>query len=191
MIINHEKKFIFTSVPKTGSTSIMTQLDASKLAQPPEEYHAPLPGGYDDYFKFGFVRNPLDRFISTYIDGINDHGHLLVWSKRLTLYKTFKDFCMGFKDEPLNDDVHFRPQHTFFYNGDKCLADAIYRYEEFAEGCEAASKQIGINLDSRVRIRQTNRLRDYKLYFDPESMAAIIEFYEEDFNIFGYDMLIT
>jgi chondroitin 4-sulfotransferase 11 len=187
MIINDEEKYIFTSVPKTGSTSIMAQLDSSTIpTQPPNIYHAPLPVGYEGYYKFGFKRHPLDRFISTYIDGYNDHGHLNCWSSRLKLYTNFKEFCMSFAEDPISQDIHFIPQVNFFYQDGVCVADDILPYEEFAESCAVISKRLVMFIDPGIRHRQTNRSRNIWDYFDKESIEPIYQFYEEDFNELGY-----
>ena len=39
MILNHTKKIIFISVPKTASTSIMMFLDENSVHEKPEIYH--------------------------------------------------------------------------------------------------------------------------------------------------------
>jgi len=71
MIISKKKKFVFASIPKTGTTSIERTLmkyeDAfatvsSKKHTPfLQVEHLPLP-----YFKFCFFRNPWDQFVSLY-----------------------------------------------------------------------------------------------------------------------------
>jgi len=193
MIVNHDKKFIFTSVPKTGSTTIMTQLDHSTLGQLPNIYHAPLSKipetkTHKDYFKFGFTRNPLDRFISTYVDAITDPGHIITWSKEALQFSDIELFCLNFNKTSLCAEIHFVPQYSFFYENDACIADCIYRYENFNESCQKINEKLDLKLDYTMRMRQTNTDKNLKKWFTPLSLEIIIDFYKKDFELFNYEI---
>lgn len=192
MIVNNLKKFVFVSVPKTGCTSIMVQLDSSPgiLMQPPPIYHSQLDTlvGHDDYFKFGFVRHPVDRFLSTYIDGIRDPGHIRDWAGSLLNYATPNEFCANLHNEEVRNEVHFIPQHRFFYKDGVCIASKIYRYENFAESCHDISQRIGIYVHAGVRMRATQRDTDYTKYLSDASIRILYDFYRRDFDLFNYEI---
>lgn len=66
MIINHDLKFIFIHVPKTGGTSVYHLPNQNFKKSPEYPLHIPfkdLPN-YPDYFSFGFTRNPWARMHS-------------------------------------------------------------------------------------------------------------------------------
>ena len=82
MLISHKYKFVFISIPKTGSTSIRNSLsqygDVFSSTDPNspvylhikskqlKKYFIENKWNWDDYFKFAFVRNPWDSMVSQY-----------------------------------------------------------------------------------------------------------------------------
>ena len=68
MYIDHDRKLVFIHIARTGGSSIKTALNLHDK-QYNEHYHLDssyIPKGCKDYFKFAFVRNPFDRFVSLY-----------------------------------------------------------------------------------------------------------------------------
>ena len=68
MYIDHDKKLVFIHISRTGGSSIKTTLNLHDK-QYNEHYHLDssyIPNECKDYFKFAFVRNPFDRFVSLY-----------------------------------------------------------------------------------------------------------------------------
>ena len=82
-MINHNHKFIFTRVTKTGSSTLVHSLKKCGVNMNRvitsahwngDLNHIPLwflkkkipTDKFDSYFKFGFVRNPWDRMVSAY-----------------------------------------------------------------------------------------------------------------------------
>jgi len=68
MYIDHDKKLVFIHISRTGGSSIKTALNLHDK-QYNEYYHLDssyIPKECKDYFKFAFVRNPFDRFVSLY-----------------------------------------------------------------------------------------------------------------------------
>tara|TARA_Y100000004_G_scaffold166110_1_gene197558 strand:+ start:1016 stop:1498 length:483 start_codon:yes stop_codon:yes gene_type:complete len=68
MYIDHDKKLVFIHIARTGGSSIKTALNLHEKKYN-EYYHLDssyIPKECNDYFKFAFVRNPFDRFVSLY-----------------------------------------------------------------------------------------------------------------------------
>ena len=74
MIINKSKRFIFVHNPKTAGSSIHKALAAyNEVKRPAKTKHETISElqnrtslRLDEYFVFGFARNPWDRFSSFY-----------------------------------------------------------------------------------------------------------------------------
>ena len=68
MYIDHDRKLVFIHIARTGGSSIKTALNLHDK-QYNEHHHLDstyIPNDCKDYFKFAFVRNPFDRFVSLY-----------------------------------------------------------------------------------------------------------------------------
>ena len=69
MYIDHDNKIVFIHIPRTGGTSIKSALNLHDKIYKEDVYHMSandIPKECEDYFKFTFVRNPFDRFVSLY-----------------------------------------------------------------------------------------------------------------------------
>ena len=75
MIISHKHKFVFLQTTKTGSSSIYVTLKEKYKTVNPENHLNAVQAkrffdekkyNWDEYFKFAFVRNPWDRYVSAY-----------------------------------------------------------------------------------------------------------------------------
>lgn len=190
MIINQNNKFIFLSVPKTGSTSIMEQLDPQIGHQPPHVYHAKMSDLTEDlvaeYRVFLFHRNPLERFASTFFDGLNNDGHKQVWSESLEEYRDkFREFCSDFESLPIKDDIHFIPQWRFIDSNFPQTQIYTYSFEDWEQSIESINNEFKLSLDPKVHKRPSNRPPISEL-FDKDSELIIRSYYKEDFRIFDY-----
>lgn len=136
MIILEEKKIIFVSIPKTGSTSIMTVLDPTSLTQKPDLYHQSINeffinNSYSKYSDYNFnyvIRCPVTRLISFYFDSIDtDHLH----SEAIRNYKSFDHFCLSLTKES-KKIRHLFPQN-YFYEYKHKLNKNFFYFEDFGK----------------------------------------------------------
>src|SRR5690349_15097909 len=148
MIVSKSLKFIFAAIPKTGTHSIRRALrehmDANDLEQvglfiqrtlPIPELarighghislaqlrpHMP-PEDFGSYFKFAFVRNPFDRFVSYSSFITREVGHFDRDPQRVMRH---------FLANPPWGHILFRPQYEFVTDaGGELLTDFIGRVE--------------------------------------------------------------
>ena len=205
MIISHQHRFIFAAIPKTGTHSVRHALrehmSAEDLEQVglfvnkrfPFEELAKIRHGhislhqvrpflgdeaFASYFKFAFVRNPFDRFVSycafmTRENGAFDRDPKEVMRRML------------FELRPMHH-VLFQPQHTFVTDDDgRLLADYIGRVEEMQASYDHICGRIGIPSAELGQVNSSKRGL-YRDYYDQQLIDGVAELYATDLKLFGY-----
>ena len=206
MIVSHRHRFIFFAVPRTGTHAIRTALgpflgeDDWQQQSLTAEVRLPVPAlarfnhghltlrqvqaslpfpVWRDYFKFAFVRNPYDRFVSVcaMLNRRNPgyRGRETAFMKRALTIHRFRQ------------RVLVRPQVDMLVDetGEVGM-DYVGRYETLQQGFGEACRQIGI---AEVDLERSNASEhdDCASYYDHELLAAVTAFYRRDFEIFGYE----
>ena len=75
MYIDHNKKIVFIHIPRTGGSTIKDALGLYDKIYKKGLHHlsaVDIPDVCKDYFKFAFVRNHWDRFVSLYFYNKSD-----------------------------------------------------------------------------------------------------------------------
>lgn len=145
-----------------------------------------------DYFKFTFVRNPYDRFLSFYMnwvlepvhDGILERYRGIGLEKNMTFYECSK--CIVQVDDIDLLDPHSAPQYSFVYRGNKLRVNYLGNVEQLNQQIEFVNKACEINQDLVCRNRANYASKNANLYTD-EIKELIYEFYRKDFELFGYE----
>ena len=230
-MISHTHKCIFIHIPKTAGTSLIRvlkdpitpdQTDQVQLPFEPDEnkFEPPaphLPASdyikygritkelFDDYFKFGFVRNPWDRVVSEY-------------KYRFHAYRySFKKFLFEHFPKPSWTDeyCHIIPQYDFLYdqNG-TLLVDFVGKIENLQADFAHVCNKLNINtktlphrnkstsifnrrdnnpvlllrsIRSKFSITQRkNTFEHYVDYYDNESIEFVARLYKKDIETFDY-----
>ncbi|HEY5850930.1 MAG TPA: sulfotransferase family 2 domain-containing protein [Lysobacter sp.] len=206
MIISHQHRFVFAAIPKTGTHSVrqalrehMSEEDLEQVGLfvnkrfPFEELAAikhghitleqirPFLGeeAFATYFKFAFVRNPFDRFVSYCAFMTRADGAFLKNPRQVMNY-------ILFQARP-SQHILFQPQHTFVTDGDgKLLADEVGRVEDMQASYDAMCARIGI---PSAQLGQVNSSRrgSYRDYYDQALIDGVAEYYRRDLELFGYE----
>ena len=182
-MINHQHKFLFIHIPRTGGTSIELQFDYIGG----EDKHWNLndwkktldPDIFENYFKFSFVRNPWDAMISKYKD---------VWFTEefpggpigQKAGKSLKYFLEHYK-APIHEHGEFF--HDYFEPGQM---DFIGRFENRKNDLEYISKKIDFDIDCKILKRKAWNKKHYTKYYDDETRSIVAETYAKDIEYFGY-----
>lgn len=213
MIISHTNKFVFIHNPKVAGTSIRRSLfkyDENKhrlayqehipqLERVVELFHVcagdmnavwpELADKWDEYFKFGFVRDPYQRLFSSWAEHKRQH-HLEAdtdfneWA-RMNLTPTSVRFDWRF--------THFCPQHYYFFHSHTKFADFIGRYEDLHASWGSVCRHLGLEQEE-----QLGHSKDQDKYdtgprlslgdLDSDVLGLVNRLYANDFFLFGYQM---
>jgi hypothetical protein len=192
MIINHDKKTVFISVPKTGCTSIMVLLDPQSIHEKPEVYHMTIAEALvanqtlADYHFIGMVRNPFDRCVSTYFDIIWDKSHGK-WAENLAQSQGFPHFVdMAISDGSLEAIRHLWAQSRFFAASQQ-VKITVLKYEDYNQSAHLICEAFGKTSMGLGRWRDTaSKRRPFQEYLNEPTMKKIQSIYAEDFKTFGY-----
>jgi hypothetical protein len=198
-MINHEYKFIFVHINKTGGTSIERVFCANDAELDIPEKHATIrrfsklhPKEFQSYFKFSFVRNPFDWLVSRYF-----------WSKDL-IFKCYSkvtgpqiDYSFEeFIDRVANDRpwcepaawslTAVRPQLDRLTIDGKLAVDFVGKYEQLQTDFDKICEQCQIPKVILPHYFKTKR-EHYSSYYTGELIEKVVAKYACDFDTFGYD----
>ncbi len=205
MIISHRHQFLFFAVPKTGTHAVREALREHmgdedleqaglfvKKRLPFPEFDG-VPHGHlttqmirpvlgDDmferYFKFAFVRNPFDRFVSFCAFMSRETGE-------------FERTPTAFMKHVIRDvrpfqHVLFVPQHFFLVDAQgKLDIDFVARTETMQASYDAICARVGIPSRPLERVN-ASRHAPWWTYYDDELVALVSNLYQRDLELFGY-----
>lgn len=206
MIVSHRHRFVFAAVPKTGTHSVRQalreQLGDEDVEQvglfvdkrfPWEDLAAIRHGhlalrqvrphlgedAFGAYFKFAFVRNPFDRFVS-YCAFMLRGGEVFQQRPR----DVMRHFLFV---EPPEDHILFQPQASLLVDegGQTLLADSVGRVEDMQGSFDAICARIGIPSRPLERVNGTKH-GDYRRYYDQALIDGVEARYAQDLSLFGY-----
>jgi hypothetical protein len=204
MIVSFARKFVFAAIPKTGTHAVRQALrehlgpedieqvglfERKEFPIPElaalEHGHISLqqlrphlsPEQFGSFFKFAFVRNPFDRFVSYCSFMTRAKGGFQANPKAVMAY---------FLQNPPSDHVLFWPQHRFITDEDgTLLTDYVGRVEEMQQSYDAITRRIGIPTATLARVNSSTR-RDYREYYGPRLVDAVARLYARDLELFDY-----
>lgn len=178
LINNH--KIVFIHIPKSAGTSIRKGFFNGNYTGPVMGH---IPKEWESYFKFAFVRNPYERFVSAY--------KMFKKNKSDMSIKEFYDITVNEKisyndRETLKSKIrhHTIPQlHPY-----NCLqfADFIGRYENLEKDFKFVCEKNNIPFTNLPHLNKTKN-DDYRSYYNDELKQLVYEYYREDLETFNYE----
>jgi len=205
MIVSFARKFIFVAIPKTGTHAVrqalrehlapddieqvglfvhkrlpipeLAALEHGHLSLQQLRPHLP-PDQFDGFFKFAFVRNPFDRFISYCA---------FVTRVEKQFERNPQKVMAHIIQNPPWHRIIFQPQHSFVTDtSGKLLSDYIGRVEEMQQSYDEIARRIGVPTIKLEKVNASER-RDYRTYYAPELVDGVARLYARDLETFGYE----
>lgn len=133
---------------------------------------------FESSFKFAFVRNPWDRFVSLY------------FYKRMNKIMSMKDFCeLSMEAHPICKNnsrglSQCRPQSDWITRDGKIFVDFIGRFENIDEDFQKVLDTL--NLNCKLNRLNKTKHKHFKEYYDKELIRMVGNLYEKDVDLFKY-----
>ncbi|EAK9890022.1 sulfotransferase family protein, partial [Campylobacter lari] len=195
----HDKyKCIFIHVPKVAGSSIervIYQTDRWLVGHAKASDYVKLgKDRFENYFSFGFVRNPYDRVVSAYHYLRSGGGNLAdeIWAKEnIYKYNSFEEFVLNLQNNgeriKILNWIHFVPQYKFLCNEQKkILVNFVGKFENLSKDFAKILQILNRN-DKLVHINKSRHF-NYSNYYNKVTYKIIRDIYKDDFEIFDYDL---
>lgn len=177
---NREHNLIFIHIPKNAGSSMESKpfIGGNGHETLKEIKQRIGESRYNRAFKFTFVRNPLDRFVSNFFSKQGMSGRYPLNQLGMLHFLRQEDLTKV--------HFHFRPQHTFINPTNEL--DFIGRYENLERDWNEVCRRIK-TIDTKLPWIRKNktREREWQEYYTPESEKRVREYYKKDFELFGYE----
>ena len=200
--VNHQLKTILIHNAKAAGTSMYLALNMEHSHDTQEQSRAKHSEYWDQYFKFAFVRSPVDRAISTYEfvkmdrswyhDNISPnedgrHGDRQKDYERVQ-GKSLDDCLQMLLDDPKSlTHPGWRPQSQFISDPDEL--DFLGRYERLEADWETLTGLLRVRLPLE-KINVTKQLQDRRKYYTLFAVEACKRLYAADYLNFNYPLTL-
>jgi hypothetical protein len=190
LTISHTHRFVWYRNAKVGTRTFFNyiaehdvtteMLNASRTPYPTEAFR--------DYFKFGFVRHPLDRFISAWQDKVHDRNSLGFDESTLEKMKVIENFAAWVAEQDLRDlgstDRHVVLQTRLI---DLTEVDFVGRMETFTEDLATVCRTIGVPVAPPARRNKSTARGVTRDNASQQLRSMVEEMYRLDYQVFGFD----
>jgi chondroitin 4-sulfotransferase 11 len=199
VLVSESRKLVFVHIQKTGGVTVNALLreripDLRSIVARHVSARRGMADldGWDEYFKFAFIRNPWDRLVSWYtmITTFDKPGNALWWYVQDNS-STFEEFIRNCTGEiEVKEGIYY----SFAYNqldyvtdehGD-LLVDFIGRLENFDEGVREVFHRIGLESETVPHHNRSGH-RHYSTFYTPETEMIVRERFKRDIEYFGYE----
>jgi hypothetical protein len=165
---NYKKYFL--------SKTIFAKNDILTTHSQAKDYRDYLKDEFEHFFKFAFVRNPLDWQVSMYfyMKGVDSHPeHKIVKDMNFDQYIEWR--CLK--------ELNFQSDYVV-EEENKVIVDFIGKYENLKIDLMKIEKETGWTLDI-PHINKSNH-KHFLNYYSNESKELIYKYFKKDFEILNY-----
>jgi hypothetical protein len=189
-VISHSHRCIFVKVPKTAGTSVALALGCEHVLRPHRNLveirdalrsNPELSRLTDEYFKFGFVRNPWDRVVSLYL---RREGQMM--SNQMS-FESFVEWIEHASDTCIHPSRHKYQLDWFRDENGDIGVDFIGRFENLESDFRHVCHRLGADAALPHVRRNATKTRHYTEYYSPQTRETIAAKFAVDIEHFGYE----
>lgn len=188
LTVGRDPQFIVFLTYKAASRSIKQLLREANVQFDLQEsgYHYYPEDAYRDYFKFAFVRNPFDRFVSCWSANVLRNNHFGLSNEKLEPLKDFNvfvDWLVDNSDRGWMQNPHFAQQCDVI---DLNHLDFLGRFERLESDLGSVFQRLGLTMPELPHRNKSER-GDYRSYYDDQSIERVSHLYARDLSLLGYE----
>lgn len=184
-MINHKLKYVFIHIPKCAGISVKTAIGINYMNVEPAEAHFPacvlrLSPVWNNYFKFTFVRNTWDRWLSIYTYNQKENPNIIsegfeVWMKRV---------FANSQNPPRLSQMFWICNTWLKDGGTKHDMDFIGRFENLEKDFQFICNKLKIK-SQLPHVNSTNH-RHYSTYYSDSLIDLVAEKCAVEIKYFGF-----
>lgn len=204
MLLSDSHKFIFVHNYKVAGTSIrhalrsfetplyertswlsrqLAKLGAHELPDCPDhakasEIRDQFPQRWQQYFTFGFVRNPWSWQVSLYFFMLENEDH---WQHELIRSMSGFDEYIEWR---VNDENKVLQSEFFCDEEGSLITDHIGRLESIQDDFQSICDNLGI--EANLPRKNSSSHQDYRYYYTEWTRKLVADHFAEDIKRFGY-----
>ncbi len=177
---NYKYKCLWFRTPKVGSRSIHQHFLENT---PKDQYIYSSAVGYDpddfkNWYKFAFVREPTDRFISCWKDKVLNHNMFEFDPATHEKMKDLSNFITWVESQNIDEaEEHLRSQHVLI---DLDNLNFLGKLESFEADLKAIAEAIGMPLNAMHR---KNISGEREIGLSDSDRARIRKIYTKDYEL--------
>jgi hypothetical protein len=136
---------------------------------------------YDDYYKFAFVRNPVDRFKSIFKEKVLKQNYFNFTNEQYQKRQNLKQFI----DWVETIDIEYCDEHLMLQRNmiDLNNIDFIGHFEDFTSDFLTVAKEIDLPINESDLIHR-NKSPKFEVKIDDNDRGRILEIYRKDVELF-------
>jgi len=177
-LFNEMKEGQYLTTKPSDSKIVMIETNRPYESEAIATFREKYPDFFSSAWKFTFVRNPWDKYVSAwiYLESTRD--------------LPFEDVVRSppRKEDCEEDYNHMtRPQLEVIQDTEgNLLVDEIFKFEDMANAINIISKKTGVPISPIPKLRATEH-DHYRKYYSTETREIIAVRYKKEIELFGYE----
>lgn len=191
-MIDYKNKFVFIHIPKNAGASINRVIKTSNAetakmfgnTHTPADFYKANFDGWEDYFKFSFVRNPWDRLYSLYKFNTKRQGKT---HKELPfdVWINQDHFTVASDLQTPKVSIKKKPQCDWICDGDgNIMVNFVGRFENLQNDFDKLQRQCNFKTEL-PKINDTAGM-PYKDAYNDKTYAFVEKYFAKDIEMFDY-----